>query len=1371
MDKSDIPQLIARSNFDKIVEEEILNVCKLADCGSAYDDPPCNYLYDKPDFNDLALLDVTTKTIGTLNNAKELNNPQIHNTKSSLDNLIEKDAVSGNMLQKEFKEIEKSFFENNHIDTNNKVIEWKEGEIPINLEKFRSYNSSPNMKYGESPDSSSNHRTVDSSNIDVYDDMSNAPSISNSKSKSQFQLPSNLLQKCDDITNLMRACDWRTADIESTESINSNSSSSSSGIRSTSSASKVLEQLGFFRPQLDWIKYLLEGRKSEESSSNVASIEADRDVEVSNPWDQLISNNNDDDDENIDLHPIVKSIVGVGVNVKAFDKAINILLDGVDHQTSLSAEKKYDLRPSGYGPLSLGCGAYLISTGTVNERATRVLSLLLNQQFSRAPLLVVTKKSDLLVFRQVFQPSNLRMTFYDGNSTDRAKQRNKMMNGYGLYLADSLNENQPRSVLLTCYEWLLTDFIFFKSYLWDLCILDDCEGMFSISRHAYIVNEISNLRIRQMVLTSPLSVCSSGSSGSSCGCALSGGFLVKSHPIRALQLLLPINLGRLNSSTAIDLINLISALTIVDVGSTRNENDEWEKNILESLPWLVWTGLYPTLTYDHLLSVISKSVIDEILSKFGTIQGIKFDANINDTSLVDEIDKALLTFKQHDEDSEVPAKASKKRNRGRENEAVVALLKNSSKTKKTDTKTKRGVFGIETQFEKNLLIKSGRYHVTIEQNNRSRYLGSYDTREKAELVFEQGMNQLSQWDEVVSHMNLQNGQDLTMVDPNRLIECVLERSIALMMSTNKYVADNSWDAPDHMPSSYAALYSKKGEWAFIYTRKCILGKAYASTLENISRLGIAQRFGLAFFDSPEGDSSRTMTYHIDDHPSISRKHAIIEWSSSIKKFSIRALRDCVIHVNGDEVTASSGPKDLENKTRLQIGSQNFYFLLPCELPENAAVMAPLEQRYRIIKTLNSNSSGSTCNKASFSSLVVENGRKCAISAPPKMYKSSKSKFAKNNRDWFDPLYTGMTKRVAIPQSNNQSVNKSRDNRIIGKHTEVFSGTAVQIVAGGSNVNGNVNVRVVESSTNQLREPLVKPQQTTQPPQPKQQQQSRQVQPQMKHLLKQQKNEDSSAPFKKRNKTSMDMENSGLDDAISSVVTSNLPAERERNTGILLNFKGHDEVDMSSKKSCATEKQSNLNPHTTVTINRKEVISHQHTVQNKSNLIRSNLPDKVIHMKHNISDPFSGVNHNNKQSSLNTAIQVKKARTNKIKTNERSIFTYGSLVKSSFDDRKDEVQQILAVWESHRNSGIMGTNEGLLFLEGDGATGVAIPQMYSQSFEVPGTNRHYEKLFRSSEMDRLLWGDEGSGDLLYSTFSLPYLEYPCRKQKYEVSLPK
>ena len=104
----------------------------------------------------------------------------------------------------------------------------------------------------------------------------------------------------------------------------------------------MLEQLGFFRPQLDWIKYLLEGRKSEESSSNVASIEADRDVEVSNPWDQLISNNNDDDDENIDLHPIVKSIVGVGVNVKAFDKAINILLDGVDHQTSLSAEKKYD---------------------------------------------------------------------------------------------------------------------------------------------------------------------------------------------------------------------------------------------------------------------------------------------------------------------------------------------------------------------------------------------------------------------------------------------------------------------------------------------------------------------------------------------------------------------------------------------------------------------------------------------------------------------------------------------------------------------------------------------------------------------------------------------------------------------------------------------------------------------------------------------------------------------------------------------------------------------------------------------------------------------------------------------------------------------
>ena len=58
--------------------------------------------------------------------------------------------------------------------------------------------------------------------------------------------------------------------------------------------------------------------------------------------------------------------------------------------------------------------------------------------------------------------------------------------------------------------------------------------------------------------------------------------------------------------------------------------------------------------------------------------------------------------------------------------------------------------------------------------------------------------------------------------------------------------------------------------------------------------------------------------------------------------------------------------------------------------------------------------------------------------------------------------------------------------------------------------------------------------------------------------------------------------------------------------------------------------------------------------------------------------------------------------------------------------------------------------------------------YHQLFELQSTSQLYEELFRSAEMDRLLWGNEGSGDLLYSTFALPYLEYPCKKQKYGIS---
>ena len=42
-----------------------------------------------------------------------------------------------------------------------------------------------------------------------------------------------------------------------------------------------------------------------------------------------------------------------------------------------------------------------------------------------------------------------------------------------------------------------------------------------------------------------------------------------------------------------------------------------------------------------------------------------------------------------------------------------------------------------------------------------------------------------------------------------------------------------------------------------------------------------------------------------------------------------------------------------NNSIISIGSESFYFLLPKELPDNSVLMSPLEQRYKIIKTIQS----------------------------------------------------------------------------------------------------------------------------------------------------------------------------------------------------------------------------------------------------------------------------------------------------------------------------------------------------------------------------------------------------------------------------------
>merc|ERR1712146_304406 len=105
---------------------------------------------------------------------------------------------------------------------------------------------------------------------------------------------------------------------------------------------------------------------------------------------------------------------------------------------------------------------------------------------------------------------------------------------------------------------------------------------------------------------------------------------------------------------------------------------------------------------------------------------------------------------------------------------------------------------------------------------------------------------------------------------------------------------------------------------------------------------------------------------------------------------------------------------------------------------------------------------------------------------------------------------------------------------------------------------------------------------------------------------------------------------------------------------------------------------------------------------------------------------------------------KKTRKKRLKAKSKSIFCYG-LGKSSTDVRKEDVQRILATWELRRSFGTIGSNDGPSFSEGAGAVGVAIPRLSSQTTELHTTvlphrfECSYEELFRTIEMNKLLWG--------------------------------
>lgn len=234
----------------------------------------------------------------------------------------------------------------------------------------------------------------------------------------------------------------------------------------------------------------------------------------------------------------------------------------------------------------------------------------------------------------------------------------------------------------------------------------------------------------------------------------------------------------------------------------------------------------------------------------------------------------------------------------------------------------------EAEFQRSVSEHNGRWKVLLEVPGRTKFLGTYPTREAAEEVFKSARVLRAELlknavvDESAHRKGKFKGRTLKELPLSSMSNDDIYNSIRNMAIPQRSVSGESgaFYGPDPGPVAYAMCYGLEGFAAPVTRLPTKLGKLRPSAIDLAGALGIVDPKGLG----SRGD----VDIHLGNDASIAHNHAVIEYNFLSSSYEITPLVRAGVYIDGQLQSEVGVAIPLRSGSVIQIGCQIFYFMLP-----------------------------------------------------------------------------------------------------------------------------------------------------------------------------------------------------------------------------------------------------------------------------------------------------------------------------------------------------------------------------------------------------------------------------------------------------------
>jgi hypothetical protein len=556
---------------------------------------------------------------------------------------------------------------------------------------------------------------------------------------------------------------------------------------------------------------------------------------------------------------------------------------------------------------SLGLGCCLVSgTTAVEDRMASLLPLVRASVSDPVgtPILVVCRSKDLHDWKMALHDADVNAIVYDGTALQRSAARTTIVSDHGsLYsvLAEG-SLKHSRKVLVTSYEHLVTDILYFQSFIWHIAVYDKPWGLMSLGG---LSRELFTLPCQANVVTTD-----------AIALARKGG-AVAPHPTHLLRILLPGCLpghGHVSDLPVGDLLRLAACLT-----STPDDSPTGG--------WRAWTQCDPTASGTDAALSLCFATEDEDLCA-ANFHEIEVDVDMVENVI---LPRFVVGGTNYGSDGEAALEVSPgvKRGRSASKEIVEPPMGFKERVSEADVAKAR----------RHVVKKSDRWHVThlSPATDTERFLGTFGS-------FDEGVA-------AYTHVGRRPS--------SRVAELKAPMPPAGFLNLNGYTCSS-----DPGPSAYARLILADGSGAMGYVTSSVtvLRMMPPEYMVFAESLGVLDVFGMPCNppeDSPEFASARGMVLGaVPDDDTDDRACGVLEWSNALGLFTIRSIDEddeVPVYLNGVPVKQATS---LKNGDVVQCGEVQMLFGLPEKghqaIPPSHYLMGPNEHRFKLLKNLLAN---------------------------------------------------------------------------------------------------------------------------------------------------------------------------------------------------------------------------------------------------------------------------------------------------------------------------------------------------------------------------------------------------------------------------------